>query len=708
MPTGESAGTVFVTIDADASPLIAKFAQAESLSRAAGQRIASGLNSGLSTASGIVDQFGRSVSSGITAPMEQAAPAVQQVTTKVIQLGAAVHGVVPEVAAASGAIRVLEGNMPIRAVERFATSVLGLGPLLQAAFPLVGAIALGEMIFHIAERFTGLSEAEKKAAEEAKQVSAEIRNIGAEINRINAKIFEDMFGKTAADAAKIPELMSQAATLAGRVAVLQMEINRQKTEGGPGRRGGVIDPELLNQLALAHSEQEKIQAQMREANADFLKSEQKDDDDAQRKREENARKAAALAREAAEMAKRQQEAISRAVREGSKIIAEEEKKQAEEVQRDLRTLLSEGSKDAEQIIQQHLEEIRKGAEQADKLARIGIRSAGGKSESANESEKIKAQIAYNAQLAHTAQQKLAYEEQLADIENRSLQIKIDQLTAEVQQDRLAGDTVKAAEDQLALDTAIANQNAKQAQAAGQIAAAARQSSLAGQIESSVGKGPGSILDARNAVVAQTMGHAVDGIAEALGRAVQGGQKLSQIFTQLGKSILGNVVSSIVKIGEQMVLTATIGKSAGSAIAVAEVTSAAAVGAANAAAATAAIPIIGPGLAPGVAAATFAEIMSWASLASYDKGGPITEDQVARIHKGEFILTADQMSGRSPMPALPVGGSVSSPGIAPRAASSSSQSNTFHVHGATDTKEVVRAIARHLKSTYPGYSPYSTA
>ena len=53
---------------------------------------------------------------------------------------------VPEIAAASGAIREFEGNLPIRAVERFLTSTLGLGPVLAAAFPVVGAIALAGVV----------------------------------------------------------------------------------------------------------------------------------------------------------------------------------------------------------------------------------------------------------------------------------------------------------------------------------------------------------------------------------------------------------------------------------------------------------------------------------------------------------------------------------------------------------------------------------
>ena len=73
-------------------------------------------------------------------------------------LGAAHAHMVSEMQAASGEIRVFEGAMPIRAVERFAVSVLGLGPIMRAAFPAFGAIALGEVIFQTAEKVVKLYE----------------------------------------------------------------------------------------------------------------------------------------------------------------------------------------------------------------------------------------------------------------------------------------------------------------------------------------------------------------------------------------------------------------------------------------------------------------------------------------------------------------------------------------------------------------------
>jgi|GEM_PF-4934618 len=69
-------------------------------------------------------------------------------------VGAAVSHTVPQYAAASGAIRVLEGNLNnnVRAAERFLATTLGLGPVLQAAFPVVGAIAMVGVLTELGKR----------------------------------------------------------------------------------------------------------------------------------------------------------------------------------------------------------------------------------------------------------------------------------------------------------------------------------------------------------------------------------------------------------------------------------------------------------------------------------------------------------------------------------------------------------------------------
>jgi hypothetical protein len=58
---------------------------------------------------------------------------------------------VPQMAAASAAVRALEGNMThnIRAGERFLTNTLGLGPVLAKAFPVIGAVAMGAAVFKL-------------------------------------------------------------------------------------------------------------------------------------------------------------------------------------------------------------------------------------------------------------------------------------------------------------------------------------------------------------------------------------------------------------------------------------------------------------------------------------------------------------------------------------------------------------------------------
>lgn len=75
-----------------------------------------------------------------------AAAASRLFASSVDQVGSSAAHAVPEIAAASSAIRVMDGSLPIRAVERFAVTTLGLGPILQAAFPVFGAIALGEIV----------------------------------------------------------------------------------------------------------------------------------------------------------------------------------------------------------------------------------------------------------------------------------------------------------------------------------------------------------------------------------------------------------------------------------------------------------------------------------------------------------------------------------------------------------------------------------
>ena len=125
------------------------------------------------------DDTGRSFAS-VNEKIAQLQARVRQLSGEGGRPGDAIAGgmrhAVPEVAAASGAIRELEGNLPIRAIERFLTTTLGLGPALSAAFPVIGAIALvgviGEGVGKVIEMKKRSDELGKAIAENASTVVA--------------------------------------------------------------------------------------------------------------------------------------------------------------------------------------------------------------------------------------------------------------------------------------------------------------------------------------------------------------------------------------------------------------------------------------------------------------------------------------------------------------------------------------------------------
>ena len=195
----ESIGGVSVSITGDASGLGPAFTAAQSQAQQAGTAVANSFNVAAvaadrttaavqSLAQVIRDE---SIASTLAAQrnlesalaFRAAEDGANRAAQGVRGAGQAAHGAVPEMAAASGAIRTAFGEQSIRAVERFATSVLGLGPLFQAAFPLIGALALVEMVTHLVGRFGELTEAEKKAEEETKRVDEAWNKLADDFDR---------------------------------------------------------------------------------------------------------------------------------------------------------------------------------------------------------------------------------------------------------------------------------------------------------------------------------------------------------------------------------------------------------------------------------------------------------------------------------------------------------------------------------------------
>lgn len=115
--------------------------------------------------------------------------------------------------------------------------------------------------------------------------------------------------------------------------------------------------------------------------------------------------------------------------------------------------------------------------------------------------------------------------------------------------------------------------------------------------------------------------------------LQVAQGVLKAFIQMGETIAENWIE------EQMSsLFAT--KAAQTTSSVGQITDAAAVAGANTFAATAAIPIVGPELAPGAAAAAIAQVMGYTSLLSLATGtNYVPRDMPAFLHKGEAVIPA---------------------------------------------------------------------
>src|SRR5579859_7431571 len=100
--------------------------------------------------------FDEAMASGLsfTEAMERATASVTANAVATERTAAATSHAIPQFAAASGALRELQGNFDhnIRAAERFLSTTLGLGPILQAAFPIVGALAMGGVLVDIGEK----------------------------------------------------------------------------------------------------------------------------------------------------------------------------------------------------------------------------------------------------------------------------------------------------------------------------------------------------------------------------------------------------------------------------------------------------------------------------------------------------------------------------------------------------------------------------
>ena len=754
----ETAGAVVVMIDGDASPLLAKYAQAESASRAAGTRIATALGSGFQSSTGLVDQFGRFVQTNAIAPLTQAVPVAQRTAVAIRSVGAAAESTVSPIMAMSGAIRVASGEQSIRAIERFGVSVLGLGAAAQAAFPLIGALAIGELFTRVYERVTKVSEGEKEAANQAKQFTTEIRSLDTEVENLRVRFIAMRDGATAGISAEITAAADQV-----KEAATQLDNARQALAGGRevtvGGRKYIAPPhpssvqmspeaaavvkaglevqkaqeeaDLKKQELIKKQEEEQKQAiekqkqllqQERTAfkegydnqladlqaahevtRSEELRFRERELADAQSRGPGFAPVATEVNRQVGTLSQEIDRANDAVMKSLARISNEEAAKQGRQLAEGLKHGLEEAMPETEAVMTDFFRNLDEQRKESQRQAQEGIRTGGERTQVSDEATKARLQVEYAAQLVHSRAQELSYAQSIAQADQQAILDKIASLEALKQYQESQSLADEANKTDLEIEREKVALLKQQASDEEKIAKLKQQQNLPGLIQQKLNF-PG-LKDSFNQLGADTVKNSIDGISAAFGRAVQGGENLSKIFRNLGKQLLGEVVAGIAKIGLQMITTAAIGKSVGSTLAVAEVISAAAVGAANAMAATAAIPIIGPALAPGVGAATFAEIASLAGLAAYEKGGLVPEDQIALVHKGEYVLTADQVSAMgAPVSSYGIGTTQLTSTMVHSSDTRSLSIGAIHLHGVRDMQDVARRLPDVLKARSPVFSP----
>ncbi|MGA7237090.1 MAG: hypothetical protein WBY44_15490, partial [Bryobacteraceae bacterium] len=131
---------------------------------------------------------------------------------------------VSSVQATSGALRTLEGNFGnnIRAVERFLATTVGLGPALQAAFPLIGGIAFGGLIVDlgakVAKFYKDVAEAPERLNTAFRDLNAPMRLANDEMRAATDRLLNDIAKISGHQQNQLAVFLDDARTAADRLA----------------------------------------------------------------------------------------------------------------------------------------------------------------------------------------------------------------------------------------------------------------------------------------------------------------------------------------------------------------------------------------------------------------------------------------------------------------------------------------------------------
>ncbi len=280
MAVGESAGSVYVTIDGDVAPLVAKYAQAEAMSKAAGDGVASGFN----TAAAGTEPFTVAINRVLGVLRDEgeatriAIAGTESLGGSFRRVGKAAKGSVSEIQAVGGAVRVLSGEQGIRVVERFITS-LGAGGLATAVYPLLGLAATAELVFRAFGKLTGQSEelkaAEKELADQTDKTSEAFRRTSEVIDESLTSQAGKFLGPVEAAEFKVESIRNKIRELYDDIAKIQ-NVDIKGTQRAAA--GHPFEQEEAQKKILAFQEQIKQKREQIEQEAVKLNEAMQDSD----------------------------------------------------------------------------------------------------------------------------------------------------------------------------------------------------------------------------------------------------------------------------------------------------------------------------------------------------------------------------------------------------------------------------------------------
>jgi hypothetical protein len=366
------------------------------------------------------------------------------------------------------------------------------------------------------------------------------------------------------------------------------------------------------------------------------------------------------------------------------------------------------------------------------LKEIREKGSGNEAELKATKEKLEAERAYATSAGHTYQQDIDYAVKIAAIEEKARQAKIAGVQAELATAQAAVNSPESTDEERANQAKIAARlqvQIRDLQAHADNANYEANTKILEKIlaQNQALQAQKTILDALTNWSQISVGTAANQFAQTLvalpqqigdslarsiftapkkgqSKAGEIGEGLVKTTEKAGENLAGKLITdAIEKLVVQLVGQAAISSLQGS---VTAANTAAII--ANTAALTGEAAASGASGAAGGLGGIVGKLFGWiGGLVGFDTGGPVGSDMIAQVHRGEWVLNADQVSGRAPLPPQFIqnaGKSLGSSLVTNNHNTGTSGDSHFHIYGMNNPLQASRQIATFLKLKSPQFSP----